>query len=554
MNINNKFLKYKQKYLNFKEQIGGNTTCLYVCDKQEDSDTKFILSQFQITEDNIIYIDIEGLDTYLSGSDKFNCVIINNCTRINAKIVSSIHTLLLPLGILYIKSNNLEDIQFYKENIKFKYIEFDTPFSIMKKEGNITKEEAHQIAELLKQYIDNDIKYNNLHQSELLKEIIRNPDYFEKQQIDTLGCGRHALNNLFGQTLFVSTSKKMIPYELEEMKHIAINIETRKMDLNRICEYFKFKIGTYVLDECLITEYYNVSLLGIALSLCGYINKQISNDIFNRLDKYNTLTDYVGFIINYPDHWVSLRKIDNGYMFYNSMDGRPILFKTINEYISSKRPTILNILIVFKRCTQVFDDSIINGDYEAALRESLKSNEPPHPDLLFPTEEEAIKATTRASLELQLEQSLINLSINTDKITEILQNMESVEYIRYVLIFINGLKDKKSFVRDNINRSTNIKAYIENVILKLYNPLLIIENELEIDKSAVIILKELYTKVVTELNKQEMKNFSLRLKEILRLKLSDNEDDQYQYHLLNTELTSFTESNIESFKEYVLRD
>lgn len=373
MNKNNynKFLKYKQKYLNFKEQIGdiinqygGAMTCLFICTQNISVDTMFILEYLRLSHDNIIYIPIKNLTVnYINlNKKKFKFVVFQDCDNINQDISSIIHKLLEIGGILYISTSKKEQIdQFNQYIIKDAFTTFYIPSTIINKH-NLAPEDASSLAYLLNTYIKHNKDFELLKSSGAVLPVITSEDeeYFEWQQ--SMGCGRHALNNLFGKLLFIQPEFiKEDPYTYDELLKIGIEVETVKMNLNRLCEYYQIynsQIETdrerYDIDVmlCDSTENYHSSIMVAALNICGYECHSINNNVFKILDKYTQLSDYIGFIISYPGHWVSLRKTQTGYIYYDSMD-KPQIFITIADYCYEHDYRIRHIFIVFKRLHQI---------------------------------------------------------------------------------------------------------------------------------------------------------------------------------------------------------
>jgi hypothetical protein len=132
-----------------------------------------------------------------------------------------------------------------------------------------------------------------------LPELPYDPDFFESQE--NLGCGRHALNNLFGGKYFIATQEPA--YTLEEIKAAGINLSTQTpLDLQRLCKYLH-SIGLFTPGENLETscpphENYDVTVLIAALQVCGFH----VNDFPNPSEKAPEDDDTVlGYIINKGD-------------------------------------------------------------------------------------------------------------------------------------------------------------------------------------------------------------------------------------------------------------
>jgi hypothetical protein len=132
-----------------------------------------------------------------------------------------------------------------------------------------------------------------------LPELPYDPDFFESQE--NLGCGRHALNNLFGGKYFIATQEPA--YTLEEIKAAGINLSTQApLDLQRLCKYLH-SIGLFTPGENLETscpphENYDVTVLIAALQVCGFHVNDFSDPTKKTLEDDDTV---LGYIINKGD-------------------------------------------------------------------------------------------------------------------------------------------------------------------------------------------------------------------------------------------------------------
>jgi hypothetical protein len=132
-----------------------------------------------------------------------------------------------------------------------------------------------------------------------------------------LGCGRHALNNLFGAVYFTA-SEKAESYTIDEIKTAVDKLsEDNPLDLQRLCGYLfdhPFSGIRSVEDPesdaiehllCPDTENYNVTVLVAALRFLGY-NLQIEN--LGKLSMIINQPDTFGILINTGGHWITVRK------------------------------------------------------------------------------------------------------------------------------------------------------------------------------------------------------------------------------------------------------
>ena len=369
MNINNKFLKYKQKYLNFKEQIGiinqygGNKRCLSICNHNNTGDIQYILEYLNISLEDIENIPIANLTLdYISKSSKYRCVVFQRCDNIDINIIKNIHFLLEEDGILYIDSLNNEHLKEFKKNITGPFNTFYIPSTIINK-TKLPELDARSLSYLLNNYFKHNKEYEKLKSIGAVLPVIKFGSYFEKQ-IGGDGCGRHALNNLFGVELFEKPNfSDRRPYSMEEIYVIGNTVEKRKMNLDKLCQlYQQFntrieiekgkgkKIDTHLCDK---KENYHSNVIMTALQICGYECHHITINAFKILDEYDELSDYIGFIINYPGHWVSLRKIPRGYIYYDSLIHGSQTFNTIRDFCTQYSKKFIHILTVFKRSNQI---------------------------------------------------------------------------------------------------------------------------------------------------------------------------------------------------------
>jgi hypothetical protein len=141
-----------------------------------------------------------------------------------------------------------------------------------------------------------------------------NPNFFEKQE--SLGCGRHALNNLLGGKYFKKEGLYVpgvnpIPLDglCQSLKSSMQAINASKGEVwnaRRIAE-----------AECQDSENYDQNTLKAGLNILGF---QVE------ADKGRAVTDSsrtYGFLINTARagfHWVSLRKVNEGYRYFDSME------------------------------------------------------------------------------------------------------------------------------------------------------------------------------------------------------------------------------------------
>ena len=130
-----------------------------------------------------------------------------------------------------------------------------------------------------------------------------NNKFYETQE--SLGCGRHALNNLLGGKYF----KKEGDYNPNELP----------ISLQGLCRTMGAILTSRGVEgtHCPDNEFYDVTVLTAALNILGF---KVSQNIPR--EKVESRDDTYGFIVNKQvgAHWVALRKEGDKYRFIDSMD------------------------------------------------------------------------------------------------------------------------------------------------------------------------------------------------------------------------------------------
>ena len=151
-----------------------------------------------------------------------------------------------------------------------------------------------------------------------------NNKFYETQE--SLGCGRHALNNLLGGKYF----KKEGDY----------NPDVLPISLQGLCRTMGVILRSRGVGEteCPSSEFYDVSVLAAALNVLGF---KASQNIPR--EKVESRDDSYGFIVNKQEgaHWVALRKEGDRYRFIDSNNSShaptsanplPGVLMTLNEF------------------------------------------------------------------------------------------------------------------------------------------------------------------------------------------------------------------------------
>jgi hypothetical protein len=138
------------------------------------------------------------------------------------------------------------------------------------------------------------------------------PRFFEPQE--SLGCGRHALNNLLGGRYFIKDDRSV--FTLDSIK-IPISLQS-------LCRFLSNELRIFETLECLEDENYDTNVLRSALNILGFPVEQKTRETIE------DNPEIFGFIVNYGGgHWVSLRRLDDGnYKYTDSVSG---VYPIINE-------------------------------------------------------------------------------------------------------------------------------------------------------------------------------------------------------------------------------
>lgn len=168
--------------------------------------------------------------------------------------------------------------------------------------------------------------------------------FFEKQE--GLGCGRHALNNLLGERIFVKGT---------QAQGITFPPPAPPYSLQGICAMVSNRLILHGIREaCLTSENYDVNTMVAALDYLGYRSEQIPPSYGIPEGK-----EYLGLLINLgvvqgkPKHWVALRfksRAPNGtvtYTLYDSLYAAPVE-TTLAEYLK-KRPSVYTIKVLLPK-------------------------------------------------------------------------------------------------------------------------------------------------------------------------------------------------------------
>jgi hypothetical protein len=133
-----------------------------------------------------------------------------------------------------------------------------------------------------------------------------NPTFFETQDPTSLGCGRHALNNLLGGLYFVKdTSEEITDANIQDLS-IPISVMS-------VCKYLVTKKAVLGSTPCPENENYEDSVIMASLRIIGYTATPLILE--------EILDSSVGFIVNKNgDHWVAIRRTGADYTLIDSLE------------------------------------------------------------------------------------------------------------------------------------------------------------------------------------------------------------------------------------------
>ena len=185
-----------------------------------------------------------------------------------------------------------------------------------------------------------------------------NEDYCQPQE--SLGCGRHALNNLLGGTYFVKEGQPITDENIN-----TFDGTTKKISLQEVCKYLAGTKRTSERFDCPEDENYIDEVLSVGLGLIGYSAvAYIKNESSYVLNK-----DFIGFIVNVPGHWIALRKDGENYIKVDSLacgENEVLSLDDIDKKLGKTYNSVLGVIFTGKYMAPgvLFNsDSIIPTNY-----------------------------------------------------------------------------------------------------------------------------------------------------------------------------------------------
>jgi len=282
-------------------------------------------------------------------------------------------------------------------------------------------------------------------------------DYFERQY--SLGCGRHALNNLFGVQYFTNSRSRADTITDQNITTFNAGKEP-KLSLYALCTYINTGIAADKAQHyCLDIENYDVNVLVKALTILGY-------NVLNHVDKKPITVNpkTVGFIGNDDGHhWVAFRRIQadkdkDKYIYIDSNDSRTrsmTMTMTLDQILKSNYN---------KHLIEVIWDS---GEYSLELLPSDYKS-----DIINGNRFQDLKDTffILISEKLQIPKS----SLSDHPIKSIIYGATSFDQLHQIVIkfndtiyantFINCIKKNNSSIKEIIKKNTNVFETFINFI------------------------------------------------------------------------------------------
>ena len=165
-------------------------------------------------------------------------------------------------------------------------------------------------------------------------------DIFDSQEPGSLGCGRHALNNLFGNKYFV----KDAPGDITDLKQIV----KAPVGLQNICKFLSKREPFDKKGEnfCPANENYDVNVLAVALGVLGYSATSPGRKWIT--EKNTDDKDLIGYIVNFGEsHWVAFRKMQGGkYKLIDSLEKSNEKSQDLDDLKKENKDRIVDVLQV----------------------------------------------------------------------------------------------------------------------------------------------------------------------------------------------------------------
>lgn len=192
-----------------------------------------------------------------------------------------------------------------------------------------------------------------------------NCGYFEFQD-NAASCGRHALNNVFGERKFIKISDD--PSATGPIPVIRLDTPTLPVDLPNLCKKLTTeskKVGIETdLFECKYSEYYNITTLQFALYYAGVDFDEYPASKLTKFVNFLETSDETRLILNLGQitknkstgiHWVAAILGPIKYCYYDSLKDGPLNFATKEELIDHIVNLNITHVLVLKQSTTPID-------------------------------------------------------------------------------------------------------------------------------------------------------------------------------------------------------
>uniref|UniRef100_A0A6C0AIS1 Uncharacterized protein n=1 Tax=viral metagenome TaxID=1070528 RepID=A0A6C0AIS1_9ZZZZ len=203
------------------------------------------------------------------------------------------------------------------------------------------------------------------------------PGFFEPQDPRSLGCGRHALNNLLGGVYFVKDDEVEITDSNVQSLEIPVSLMS-------VCRYLVTKKQVVGSNPCPENENYEDSVISGGLRVIGYSADPVI------LEQIHDTT--VGFIANTSvpsSHWIALRRNGGSYDHIDSLDGGETSPETLDQIkanaVSGKYRSLLKVEFV--------------GSFINPVPEEAPVSAPAPAPITIPTAESIVESITGPSVD-----------------------------------------------------------------------------------------------------------------------------------------------------------
>ena len=259
--------------------------------------------------------------------------------------------------------------------------------------------------------------------------------YFDIQK-GGLGCGRHALNNLLGYTAFIEG----LNFNIIGLRKLQL---LEQVPLSNVCALSKKIQFETRSSYCRIDEYYDAEVLKLGLAIKGFRTEEINLkgvvhdehsvhygekviNIENEPEK-----NVIGYLINLPGHWVSIKKFENSrtLYYYNSLSSKYHEYENMTAFYKQYD--------YIKQVIKVYNEESTIMEYINEISKHIKiGDEIANEDI---TEVETAKIKLKKMVMHHLTKLYLNEDMNEttkSKIAEKLTDTSSLETIDTIMKYM----------------------------------------------------------------------------------------------------------------------